>query len=348
MRITWKMISAGIATLFVAGLTVAGSGIIDIRASTGHWRATDWFLHWVMRSSVRTAALGELAPPFTTAVLPLAAGHYETGCAGCHGSPAMSRPAAVENMLPPPPELTPVISTWSDAQLFEIVKHGVRYTGMPAWPALERDDEVWAMVAFLRAYPDLDQDGYKRLAGFAATQSQNLAQTIESCDGCHSPGRLDETSFIPRLTGQSQTYLRDSLEAYATGRRPSGVMEAAIKRLSREDRRQLADRFARQSASATAQHASETSARGKELAEHGDKARGIAACGACHDRSGVNEAYPRLAGQPAAYLENQLRLFRTGIRGGGPYAGVMARAAAGLSDEDIPALAAYYAALPGN
>ena len=37
---------------------------------------------------------------------------------------------------------------WSDEELFWIVKNGFKYTGMPAWPAQGRDDEVWAQVAF--------------------------------------------------------------------------------------------------------------------------------------------------------------------------------------------------------
>jgi len=352
MKVTWTRICAGIATLAVAGTVVAGVGIIDIRASTGHWRVTDWFLHWVMRSSVRTAALGEEAPSFTAAMLPLAAGHYESGCAGCHGSPAMQRPAAAEGMLPPPPDLKPVIATWSDAQLFEIVRHGVRYTGMPAWPVPDRDDEVWAMVAFLRAYPGLDQATYQRLSGFSASQSRNLSEIIESCEGCHSPARLDETSLIPCLSGQSEKYLRDSLEAYATGRRPSGVMAAAITRLSPEDRRQLAKYFARQDRLADASPAcqipsdSRAATDGRTLAERGDPERGVAACFGCHDIPGVNPAYPRLAGQARGYLENQLRLFQAGTRGGGDFSEVMTRAAQNLNDDDIRALAAYYASMP--
>jgi hypothetical protein len=31
---------------------------------------------------------------------------------------------------------------------------------MPAWPAPQRDDEVWAMVAFLGVFPDLDAEAY--------------------------------------------------------------------------------------------------------------------------------------------------------------------------------------------
>ncbi|WP_261333585.1 c-type cytochrome [Rhizobium leguminosarum] len=340
-----RRISAGAAVLAAAALFVAWAGIIDIRASTGHWRVTDWFLHWVMRSSVRTAALGGHAPRFTAAMLPLAAGHYETGCAGCHGSPAMPRPATVENMLPPPPDLQHVIATWNDAELFEIVKYGVRYTGMPAWPSLERDDEVWAVVAFLREYPSLDQAAYQRLAGFSATASRDFSAIVKSCEGCHSPAGPDETSLIPRLTDQSETYIRDSLEAYATGKRPSGVMKVALSQTSSEDRKKLASYFASQSGSTETGRPSEMISRGKLLAERGDRTRGIAACTACHDAAGVNEAYPRLAGQPVPYLENQLGLFRSGTRGGGAYAGVMTRAAAGLTDDDIQALAAYYGAL---
>ncbi|MCW1739523.1 c-type cytochrome [Rhizobium sp. 1AS11] len=346
MRIRLRRITAGAAALAAAGLFVAWAGVIDIRASTGHWRVTDWFLHWVMRSSVRTAALGGHAPRFTAAILPLAAGHYETGCAGCHGSPAMPRPATVENMLPAPPNLQHVTGTWNDAQLFEIVKHGVRYTGMPAWPSLERDDEVWAMVAFLREYPSLDQAAYQRLAGFSATGSRDFATIVKSCEGCHSSAGLDESSLIPRLTGQSETYLRDSLEAYAAGKRPSGVMKVALSQTSSEDRKNLASYFASQSVATETDRPSEILSRVKVLAERGDRTRGIAACAACHDAAGVNEAYPRLAGQPVPYLENQLGLFRSGSRGGGAYAGVMTRAAAGLSDDDIQALATYYGALP--
>jgi mono/diheme cytochrome c family protein len=34
-------------------------------------------------------------------------------------------------------------------QLFWIVKHGVRYTGMGAWEGLTSDEKIWAVVGFL-------------------------------------------------------------------------------------------------------------------------------------------------------------------------------------------------------
>ncbi|WP_313195149.1 c-type cytochrome [Shinella zoogloeoides] len=338
----------------IVGLLLAGglgafllawSGLIGVGASTGHWRATDWFLHWVMRSSVRTAALGTKVPVFTEGMLPMAAGHFETGCAICHGSPAMVRPKSVAGMLPAPPDLRDKIPTWSDAELFQIVRHGIRFTGMPAWPAADREDEAWAMVAFLRRYPDLNATRYRDLAGYAATQSTSADTVFEACNGCHMPERLRAGSLIPNLAGQSARYLEQALTAYANGTRSSGTMAVAIQGLSEAERQMLAVHFARQSPAALQPTAQGTLIRrGETLALKGDAGRRIPACLTCHDKADANPAYPHLSGQAEAYLANQLRLFAVKKRGGGPFRALMTQAAANLQDEDIAALAAYFAA----
>ena len=66
-------------------------------------------------------------------------------------------------------------------------------------------------------------------------------------------------------------------------------------------------------------------------------------CGACHGENGISHSpfWPNLAGQKAAYLEKQLKDFRGDIRQD-PMMSAMAKP---LSDEDIKALAAYYASL---
>ena len=70
----------------------------------------------------------------------------------------------------------------------------------------------------------------------------------------------------------------------------------------------------------------------------------LAACAACHGANGVapSPAIPSLAGQPKLFIENQLVLMREGLR----EVPAMQAAVAGLSDEDIVALARHYAALP--
>ena len=71
--------------------------------------------------------------------------------------------------------------------------------------------------------------------------------------------------------------------------------------------------------------------------------RRIPACLCCHDRPDANPAYPRLSGQAEANLANQLRLFVGKKRGGGPFRTMMTQAAANLEEQDIAALAAYFA-----
>lgn len=89
-------------------------------------------------------------------------------------------------------------------------------------------------------------------------------------------------------------------------------------------------------------------ARGAELAAFGAPERKIPSCADCHgpaeDGLGVprNPAYPEIAGLHPSYLALQLHLFRDGHRGGTAYAHLMAKAAEGLTDDEIAALAAYY------
>ena len=178
-------IVALLAVLAVGGFLVAVSGIVPIKASSGHWPITTWFLQLAKHRSVATHTLGLKAPALDEPQLVLkGAGHYETGCRPCHGSPELRHPRIVQQMLPPPPYLPPRLSAWEPDELFYIVKHGIKFTGMPAWPARQRDDEVWAMVAFLRALPTLDAAAYRRLVHGDATPHE----TVVPLHGLLAPG----------------------------------------------------------------------------------------------------------------------------------------------------------------
>lgn len=72
-----------------------------------------------------------------------------------------------------------------------------------------------------------------------------------------------------------------------------------------------------------------------------DKGQSLSAtCAACHgaDGNSVNPVWPSLAGQNEAYLVRHLTFFRDGLRENA----MMAPMAAGLSDQDIADLSAYY------
>lgn len=69
-------------------------------------------------------------------------------------------------------------------------------------------------------------------------------------------------------------------------------------------------------------------------------------CAGCHGADGVSKSplFPSLAGQTPMYLENQLKAFKSGSRANPTMKGM----AAGLSNDDIKNLAAYFASLPGK
>jgi sulfide dehydrogenase cytochrome subunit len=74
-----------------------------------------------------------------------------------------------------------------------------------------------------------------------------------------------------------------------------------------------------------------------------DRPRQLAsACAICHGTDGRSDAkaLPSLAGMPSEYLASQMRAFRDGQRP----ATVMHQIAKGYSDEQINALAAFFAA----
>jgi cytochrome c553 len=346
MTIRWKHLLALVIVVPVLGLLFGWSGLMSIRASSGHWAVTDWFLHWVMGNSVRTAAFSIEVPPLDNpALLPPAAGHYETGCAICHGSPAQGRSQAALAMLPPPPDLKTVVPRWTDAQLFEIVKHGVRFTGMPAWPAQTRHDEVWAMIAFLRKLPDMDEKTYARASGLHGMGTAGEVSPLSiTCESCHAEAKLNDQSIIPRLSGQSEVYLLEALKAYRVGKRPSGFMQVPVATLPTESLQELARYYATQRASPREVSAADAQLleAGAQLAKSGRSADKIPPCLSCHDRSGANPAYPKLAGQNSAYLSRQLELFRQGIRGGGTAQHLMVSVAKNMSDADIEALSAFF------
>ena len=82
------------------------------------------------------------------------------------------------------------------------------------------------------------------------------------------------------------------------------------------------------------------------------KARAGEVCAACHGANGVSvsDTIPNLAGQRAAYLENQLKAYKDGSRkpqSAGHPAGIMNAMAAQLSPAQIADVAAFFASLPG-
>lgn len=339
LKLTWKRAATTAVAAVVLGLALAWSGVVNIGASTGHWAITDWFLHWAMRNTVRTyAALtvdGEHADlPSDSAQLVSAAGHYAAQCAVCHGAPGEQPSPVIQAATPPPPDLARTAGSWSDRQLFWIVKHGIKLTAMPAWPVQDRDDEIRQMAAFVAKLPDMSADEYRHLAygerGRVVTgKVTRLEEALPDCNRCHADDGRGQPD-IPVLAGQKPAYLAQALRAFATGRRESALMTAAAARIDESLVPALADHYAGLSRTAkpTAAGAGQDAAAAKRASHPGRSAAGgddgptaaevvenglpelnLPACSSCHAR-GKRPVYPRLDGQKAEYLAARLRRWR--------------------------------------
>ncbi len=349
-RSRWKRIFASrfleyglvFAVLGALGFLGAASGVVPIRASAGHWPITRWFLDFSMARSVSTHTLGMEVPRLDDrALIVKGAGAYDLTCRGCHGSPDLPHPRVARAMLPEPRYLPNVVHEWSARELFYIVKHGVKFTGMPAWPSQHRDDEVWAVVAFLLEFPKLDTAAYQRLVrgGSAPTR------TLEICVRCHGIAGQGRAGAFPRLAGQRPTYLVNALQAFSDGRRHSGIMEPVAAALSAREKQEIAAYFSALVPPPAPTRSTDAVARGMAIATRGIPSQKVPACAECHGPapSRKNDAYPVLAGQHADYLILQLELFQAGHRGGSRYAHLMREVAAGLTRQQMQDVAHYYA-----
>ena len=80
------VVALGIYAVRTRTATARRTGLL-IKASSGHWAITRWFLNFAKERSVATHTLGKNAPSLEAPWLVVeGATHYETGCRSCHGS----------------------------------------------------------------------------------------------------------------------------------------------------------------------------------------------------------------------------------------------------------------------
>ncbi|WP_284164754.1 c-type cytochrome [Frigidibacter sp. SD6-1] len=364
MRIGWPHVALGLAGLAVVAAGFWWFAPYNVAASQRHLPPVRAFLHSYMDNAVgrRAAALD---PPDwfradDPALIRLGAAHFATGCATCHGAPGLPRNAIVTAMLPEPTLIEETEHT--TREFYWLARHGLKYTGMPAWAGQGRDDEPWAVAAFLSRYSALDPDSYRELAhegGSAAPVGAAVAfggmressrSTIDNCARCHGADGMGRDGTAPKLAGQSEGYLLAALDAYAADRRQSGFMEPVAIALTPQERADLARRYSAMAADLGTGQPGRIAGdvlRGRLLATHGDEHDELPSCMSCHgagkEPPGL-ASVPRIAGQDARWLVTWLRLWRDGPIPDGPAARRMAAAARNLSDRDIADLAAFYSA----
>ena len=168
----------------VCGGVVLYAGLYDVSATNQHLGPTYWLLDTGMRRSVKRRTAG-LAVPDLTDQQKLERGRvlYRSHCVSCHGAPGVAPEPHALGMTPTPAALVHTARAWSPAEIFLVVKEGIKMTGMPAWKYRMSDDDIWAVVAFLPEMARLTPRQY------AALRTGPLTAAIETPAGAPDAAR---------------------------------------------------------------------------------------------------------------------------------------------------------------
>lgn len=74
---------------------------------------------------------------------------YQSNCAGCHGDINHAEASFGGSFYPRAPQFQHDKPDMPENQNFYLIKHGIRWSGMPAWKQLLTDTQIWQVCAFL-------------------------------------------------------------------------------------------------------------------------------------------------------------------------------------------------------
>ena len=136
--------------VLIATAVILGFGLVPVAATSN---PTRWETFLARRAV--SAAIARQAPklqnpfPPSSDNLMLGLKLYRDGCSGCHGDGINHSLWGTTGFYPRVPQFDSEPPLKPEWQLFWVVKHGVRYTGMGAWENLMPDDKIWQLVGFL-------------------------------------------------------------------------------------------------------------------------------------------------------------------------------------------------------
>lgn len=188
------------------------------------------------------------------------------------------------------------------------------------------------------------------VAAFAAGGppfEDTLGQRLKACTQCHGDqGRAAADGYYPRIAGKPAHYLYNQLKHFQRGERQYSLMTPMVDPLSDDYLWEIARYFAalelpdakpmpNAAALSTLQH-------GERLVRHGDPARQLPACAACHGAqlTGATPATPGLLGLPRDYINAQIGAWKTGTRRAAQ-PDCMAEIAQRLTPADIAAISTW-------
>lgn len=180
-----------------------------------------------------------------------------------------------------------------------------------------------------------------------AIAMQGTQTGAAACMACHLPdGSGVQGAPFPRLAGLDATYIERQLQAFRDGTRNDPSMSPVAKALNEAQSADVAAYFASLNTPFRDLGAAdpEVMELGEQLALNGAWDRHVPSCQNCHGPGGhgVGSEFPAIAGQSPEYIVQQFMYWRNGQRSNDSL-GLMAAVAKRLTEDEIAAVATYYA-----
>jgi mono/diheme cytochrome c family protein len=175
-----------ISVLGAGALLYSWLGVYNIAATKPHWDITSSFIRMLRDRSVSVHSNDIRVPDLDDPELKQTAfSHYHAMCRLCHGAPGYPPEEFAIGLYPAPPSLTSgnIKKARSNAEIYWIVKHGFKMTGMPAFDPTHEEEDLWSLVSLVQEVPQMSAERYGELA---------RASSDEETGHGHTHGELKE------------------------------------------------------------------------------------------------------------------------------------------------------------
>jgi mono/diheme cytochrome c family protein len=217
-----KALRNAIATILILALLAGVAavlcfylGVYNVAATHPHSQLAYSVLQRAALYSIRRRAQDISVPDLSQpAAVARGLDIFRQECVRCHGAPGVAPEEFALGLEPAAPPLAQTAREWRLEDMFWAIRHGIKMTAMPAWQYRLTDDDIWAIVAFLRILPTLSPADYRALvereAGKPATRGEEpapqagdpdrgrIALHQYACNMCHE---ISGISGPPALAG---------------------------------------------------------------------------------------------------------------------------------------------------
>jgi mono/diheme cytochrome c family protein len=165
-----------LAVAGIAGLIIVYTGAYNVAATEQHMSFTRWAFDTTMHQSIERRA-EEVTPVdnITPAMLSAGASAYKSMCQQCHAGPGVEREQWAAGMRPQPPYLVEAAAEWEPSEVYWIVKHGIKMSGMPAFGTTHDEEALRSIAAFVKQLPAMSPERYAASGAAAGSASGHSA-----------------------------------------------------------------------------------------------------------------------------------------------------------------------------